>query len=302
MNEPNKAQQARTALKLVVLQALRDAHAASKAWLMARRTGVGGTDLVALLRPFKSVYWERNARKTWQEKMGQGDVATRKMGKAETGKALEPMLLDWLWKQTGILFEHIGEGSAVHPDEPWSRCSLDARAFDDPGIIAEIKTTTSSNRTLCDIDTAAELGNGIQHPDEENPDLAIFPGEAEVREEWWVQCQWGMRTTGAHTCYLLVFFRESCEYDIYKISRASDEVLDGLGAIAKHFWTEFCLPGIEPAETQYGPYRHDERFKKPRASHAQVHKHMHKQLVDRLGKDEADKIHEAALRAHTKGE
>jgi putative phage-type endonuclease len=104
------------------------ADATEEQWHEARRGGIGGSDVAALLglgggkytSPLH-VYEEKHGRPTFH-----GNEA------AEIGSEIEPFLRHMFTKRSGIRVEE-PPGTLVHLDRPWMRVNVDGLTFEHPG-------------------------------------------------------------------------------------------------------------------------------------------------------------------------
>lgn len=105
------------------------------AWLADRRTGLGGSDVVAALGFSKYTSpWE-----VWREKTGQTELDTEPPSEAaELGNALEPWLIDQAPEVLGVDAYRTLHRTYAHPDHYWRRCSPDGILAD--GRLVEAKT------------------------------------------------------------------------------------------------------------------------------------------------------------------
>lgn len=103
-------------------------------WLNARRFGLGGSDILAILgfsnyRTPWDVWAEKAGVRSWQD---EGSHA------ADLGKDLEPWLIEQASRILGVPVSAPAYRTYQHPEFGWQRCSPDAIAAD--GRLVEAKT------------------------------------------------------------------------------------------------------------------------------------------------------------------
>lgn len=106
------------------------------AWLLRRRTGIGGSDVAGILGLSP---WE-SPTSVWADKVGLLPLDTTSTSAQEFGKRAEPMLREWFEDRTGLTVT--GEQAEHHdPDRPWMRVTLDGEI---PSVraVAEWKATS----------------------------------------------------------------------------------------------------------------------------------------------------------------
>lgn len=105
------------------------------AWLADRRTGLGGSDVLAALGFSKYTSpWE-----VWREKTGQSELDTEPPSEAaELGNALEPWLIAQAPELLGETAYRTLHRTYAHPEKHWRRCSPDGILAD--GRLVEAKT------------------------------------------------------------------------------------------------------------------------------------------------------------------
>lgn len=105
------------------------------AWLVARRSGLGGSDVLAALGFSKY----RSPWEVWREKTSQTGIDTEPPSEAaELGNALEPWLIDRAPDLLGEPAYRTLHRTYAHPDHYWRRCSPDGVLAD--GRLVECKT------------------------------------------------------------------------------------------------------------------------------------------------------------------
>lgn len=114
----------------------------SPEWLALRSTGVGASDIPAILgiSPYKTPY------RLWAEKRGEAHGAP--MGAAaQRGVLLEDAVGKWYEEETGAKLR-ASHGVVRLKAEPWAMASLDRTIVGEPDGLVEIKTSASPRWTL----------------------------------------------------------------------------------------------------------------------------------------------------------
>lgn len=125
---------------------LLEKFATREEWLAARRTGVGGSDIAAILG--KSPW--RSPIQIWASKVGLDEVTKDKDDKEpirlRLGNELEPVVAKVLAEESGLVVERTPFTIARDPDRPTLICSPDgfAKSKDGDPVLVELKTADSS--------------------------------------------------------------------------------------------------------------------------------------------------------------
>lgn len=110
---------------------------ARQEWLTARKTGIGGSDVAAILGLSK---W-RTPYSVWQDKTGQG-VEVEDNAPMKWGRALEPVIRQEYAEQTGRIVLQPAD-MLRHPKHDFMLANLDGMTED--GRVVEIKTARNAN-------------------------------------------------------------------------------------------------------------------------------------------------------------
>lgn len=217
---------------------LGDWPAGSPEWHEARRHGLGGSEIAAVLglSPYES-------RFTLHHRKAGLAGPQEENNEMEWGKRLEPVIADkWADEHPDVTLERTGVW--CHPDRPWQICSPDRfiiRSGSDTPDLLEIKTAR------------VDVGWGAEGTDEVPPHIRV-------------QCLWQADTFDRPRTFVAVLIG-GCDYREYVIERdeaecaelraAAVEFLDGLAEgrlpdIDAHSATYTLIrelhPEIEPVE------------------------------------------------------
>lgn len=113
-------------------------HADRGAWLAARRAGIGGSDVAAIL----GVNRYRSALEVWAEKCGY-EIPREESEAAGHGHGLEGYVLAELAAASGVAIDRLENVTRRHPSVEWAFYSPDGAAWDDcacEGVLPEAKT------------------------------------------------------------------------------------------------------------------------------------------------------------------
>ena len=205
---------------------------AREEWLAMRRTGIGGSDIAAImgLSPWRS------AVDVYLDKIGE----TKDTGENEAmfwGNVLEDVVARHYATKTGAKVQRIGT-MMQHPSKPWMLGNID-RAIVTPGSRARFdggKLLGADGILECKTAgafKAADWGN-------ENDQDAIPTHYA-------AQCFWYMGVTGMEWCDIAVLIGGQ-RYLSKRIER-DDEVIRAMEDRAEEFWHRHVLARIPPEPT-----------------------------------------------------
>jgi len=182
-------------------------------FLKERQTRIGGTDIAALLQ----VHPNRGPVQVYLEKIGKAK-AVEPNDQMKRGTRAEPYLAQTYTELTGR--ELAKCPTYRHPEYPECGVSPDYMTSDE-ALLVEIKSHEFfvSNQY-------GESGSDV------------FPQHEEA------QCMWEMHITGIHQCELFVGFSWS-DLRTYPI-RYDREVALGMEEVARKFWRDNVLAGVEP--------------------------------------------------------
>lgn len=191
-------------------------------WLTQRRTGVGGSDVAAVLglSPWRTPY------DVYLDKLGE---ATKELTSqaAHFGNRLEAVVADEFSERTGIrctMQEHMYRNPLSH----WEIANIDRYAG--PGAILECKT--------------ARLADGWGPSQEEEIKAGEVASDHEIPIYYETQIQWYMGLLGVPVCYVAVLIGGQ-DFRIYKVSR-DPEIFEKIRAKVKTFWLEHVEKHVPP--------------------------------------------------------
>lgn len=177
-------------------------------WLEWRRAGIGGSDVAAIcgLSPFDSplsIYMEKRGEVPAKDLSG--NVAV------EFGNRLEPIMPAWFHDECGLYV--IGEQQwCVNPELDWMRATVDGFVVEGP---------SSSIEDALGVYEAKVTGLG--------------QWDDEIPEQYQIQGQWQMATTGLERLWFAVAHRSSPAFRVYEMRR-DDEVIAHLTRLGGEFW------------------------------------------------------------------
>ena len=196
--------------------------ASHEAWLRTRQTGIGGSDVAAVLglSPWRTPY------DVYRDKLGE---ATKELTSqaAHFGTRLEAVVADEFSERTGIrctMQEHMYRNPLAH----WEIANIDRYAG--PGAILECKT--------------ARLADGWGPSQEEEIKAGDVVTDHEIPLYYETQVQWYMGLLGVPVCYVAVLIGGQ-DFRIYKVDR-DPAVFDTLREKVKAFWLEHVEKHVPP--------------------------------------------------------
>ena len=182
-------------------------------WLAFRRTGIGGSDMSALLgmNPYRSVL------DIWLDKTGQSEPDTEENQYTYWGTKLEALVAEEFAKQTGWKVRN-NNFTLRSEEHPWMLANIDREIVGvDAGL--ECKTASAYKKNEWE-------GDGV-------PDA------------YYIQCQHYMAVTGKASWWIACLLGGNTF--IYKEIPRNDEVIDSIISQGETFWHEFVVPKIMPA-------------------------------------------------------
>lgn len=186
--------------------------------LKARKAGIGGSDVAAILglSPFKT------ALDVYRDKTSDAADESPLSEAMYWGLVDESGILDRFEAETG--FKTLRDtGTVASPDKPWMLASVDALAETPEGrAVVECKSCNERTAPLWE------------------------DGEAPVYYQ--TQIQWYMRCLGLQRGYFAVRF-SSPKFMILRVER-DDETIDRVEEIVDDFWTNRVLARVAPDEEQ----------------------------------------------------
>lgn len=183
-------------------------------WLAMRRTGLGSSDVSALvgMNKYTSPY------ELWEDKTGRLPLVDEQSEAAEMGVLLEPVVRDRFARVLGLTVRQVGMLRSTQ--WPWMLANPDGMCSDGYGY--EGKT--------CSLWKAHEWGT---------PDEPLVPDHAEL------QAQWGMAVTGLRGWWVAVLI--GGQRNVYRLVERDEQIIADLASLSGRFWHEHVLADIEPA-------------------------------------------------------
>lgn len=183
-----------------------------QAWLEARRKGIGGSDVSAIvgLNPWKS------AISVYMEKTGEiGEVEENE--KMYWGNRLEDLVADEFMKRTDM---KVRRRNAIlrHPEYKW--------------MLANVDRMIVGRKEGLECKTAGQFM------------ASEWDGE-EVPAQYLLQCQWYMAVTGYKAWWIAVLI--GGQEFVYKRIERDEGIINHLIDECGHFWHEYVLKEVPPA-------------------------------------------------------
>jgi putative phage-type endonuclease len=186
-----------------------------QAWLARRRSGIGGSDVAAILGLSR---W-KTPLDVFLDKTGQG-IEQPESEPMIWGTLLEPVILAEFSRRYGVRVE---KPTAILRDEqrPWMVANLDGWAPDMQAVV-ECKTSRSAD------------GWGDS-------------GTDEIPAYYHTQVAHYLAVTGARLAFVPVLIGAS-EFRVYQVER-DQAFIDDLAEAERAFWHDHVIPGIPPDPT-----------------------------------------------------
>jgi putative phage-type endonuclease len=221
------------------MNAITQINAERQAWLQARRAGIGGSDVAALLglSKYNSPY------SLWLDKTGRGTDDTS--GEAALwGQLNEDMIARQFALRTGLKVQRIN--SILRGTEDWMLGNID-RAIINPAISGNVRIKADGGSLTTD--QILEVKTSSQYLDK-------LWGESvdSVPDHYLTQCQWYLGITQVEVCHLAVLIGGN-KMRQYKISR-DDELIAMLKSEARTFWHDYVLADQPPEPTTFDDLAH----------------------------------------------
>lgn len=180
-----------------------------ESWLAARSLGIGGSDVSAII----GLNRYSTPRQVWLEKTGRTGNRRRTWAMAR-GAALEPALLHWFSRETGISYL-AGPVMQRNRDRPWMLGSLDGYGAD--GSVLETKT---ANWRMAD------------------------EWDGQVADHAELQAQWYMAVTGLGHAWVIAAIGD--DEPIWQRVPRDENLIALLIETCGRFWTDHVLADVEP--------------------------------------------------------
>lgn len=197
-------------------------------WLQARRSGIGGSDIAAIVgaSPYATAY------DIYKSKVEEPEDEETEF--AYWGHMLEDTVAKEFSKRMDLKVQNVNF-IMRHPDHTWAIANID-RAIVNPAIAGNVRFKNGELTTdmILECKTASEyVGNdwGSEETDE-------------VPDQYQCQGQWYMGVTGALVLYMAVLIGGN-KFRIYRIER-NQELIDYLFSEAESFWINHVLAGVAP--------------------------------------------------------
>lgn len=198
-------------------------------WLQARRTGIGGSDIAAIMgiSPYATAYDIYKAKVEEPEDEEESEFAY-------WGHKLENTVAKEFERRTDLKVQNVNF-IMRHPVHSFAIANID-RGIVNPEIAGNIRFKNGELTTdmILECKTASEFV-GKDWGDEETD---------EVPDQYQCQGQWYMGVTGTKVCYMAVLIGGN-KFRIYRIER-NQELIDHLFEQAEYFWFNYVLAGVAP--------------------------------------------------------
>lgn len=200
-----------------------------QAWLDERRTGVGGSDIAAILglSPWATPYT------VWLDKLGRGEEVDPESPPLYWGNVLEDVVAKEYQRRSGRKVQRVNR-AIVHPEVKIARCNID-RAVINPDIAGNVRW--KDGRLTTDRILECKTANGF---------MAKFWGDEAtdaVPEYYLTQCVWNAGIAQAKVCDLPVLIGGQ-DFRTYSIDFDGDLFADMLSE-AEEFW-KLVESGVAP--------------------------------------------------------
>lgn len=182
------------------------------AWLEARKTGVGGSDIPAIMGMSR---WA-SAWQVWQDKQPDAEPF-EETDTTQWGRIVEPSLKAWLALKQNVTVTDTGTWRRT--DEPWMICNPDGFTSDGGGIECKHHGTYAADEWV--------------------------DGQASDASE--LQAQWCMAVTGRPHWWIVA--KVGNEPPVIVRVEADPSLHELLIERAREFWFDFVLAGVEPEPT-----------------------------------------------------
>lgn len=219
-------------------------------WLLARRKGIGGSDVAAILglsryRSPLDVYAEKTSEEPPEDKPSES---------AHFGTLLENVVAKEFADRTGMKVQRVNKMLRAG-ERDWMIANLD-RAVVNPEIAGNVRVQdeqrqAETNRMLT-TDAILECKTAsafIADQWGESQEAEIVSGKVVTEHKipiyYETQVQWYMGITGAQVCYVAVLLGGQ-DFRIYAVNR-DDDVIKALQEQCHEFWTEHVLKKVPPA-------------------------------------------------------
>lgn len=205
-----------------------------KAFLEARRSGIGGSDIAAILgiHPYKSpvdLYLEKT-----------GELKLDEMSEpAYWGTVLEDVVAQEYARRSGVKIERINR-KITHPDKPWALANIDRICWEGNNAPVVRKTGEIRSRHLLECKTASayKAGDWKDDPTGDEDQLPV---------QYAAQAMWYIGVAGADICDVACLLGGQ-RYIQRRIER-DDETIRMMLEKAEAFWFGNVIAGVAPEPT-----------------------------------------------------
>lgn len=214
-------------------------------WLKGRQTGIGGSDVAAILGLSKwktplDVYLAKT-----------GEVDHEQSQAAYFGTILEDIVAKEFSKRTGLKVQKVNQQLSKNV---WMHANLD-RAVVNPEISGTVRVQDEAKQAetgrMLTTDTILECKTSNAFTADawgDTQEYEIVRGkvvtEHRIPIAYEAQVQWYMGVTGAIRCYVAVLIGGQ-DFRIYEVPR-NEDVISALQEKCGLFWNEYVLKGITP--------------------------------------------------------
>lgn len=235
-------------------------------WLKIRQTGIGGSDIAAILGISKY----KTAYDLYLDKVGDPDLSRAPAGEAAYwGTIMEDVIANEYSKRNAVKIQRFNY--VIRSDKyPFAIANID-RAVINPDICGRVMMKDGKLTTdrLLEIKTASEYLKSEWG----------FDGSDEVPEYYNTQCQWYMGITGVHQCDLVVLIGGN-QYKQYTI-HFDEELFEIIIEAASDFWNNHVLAGVPPEATTLENAKHKWRNVDP-DSIFEIVEEEHVSLIEKI--------------------
>lgn len=211
--------------------ALKTKNLTRQQWLQARQTGIGGSDIAAImgLSDYATAY------DIYKSKTEAVDDEASEF--AYWGHQLEDIIATEFAKRNDLKIQNVNF-MMRHPIHSFAVANID-RAVINPSISGNVrfKDGKLTTDTILEVKIASEYV-GKDWGDEESD---------EVPDQYQCQAQWYMGVTNTEVCYIAVLIGGN-KYRQYEVKRCQ-ELIDVLFEEGKRFWESHVLAGVAPDAT-----------------------------------------------------
>lgn len=222
-------------------------------FLLNRRSGVGGSDVAAIL----GLSRYKSALDVYESKVDTETPRDEQSEAAYFGTILEDIVAKEFAKRTGLKVQRVN--STLRPEgENWMLANID-RAVINPEIAGRVFVLDENARKesgrLISTDAILECKTANQFMADqwgESQEAEIINGnivtEHKIPIYYETQVQWYLGVTGASICYVAVLLGGS-DYRIYAVKR-DEAVIEAIQSRCKEFWFNHVVAGVPPTPSK----------------------------------------------------